>query len=316
MMKFDKSNFKIIQNKDVNINTYIEGSGPLIIFIHGWPESWYSWRHQIKFFSSIGYTVASPDMRGYGGSSKPEEVSDYDVLKLSSDIIAIADYLGFDQFNIVGHDWGAPVAWHTSLYYENRVKKVCGMSVPHTVSQMPPIETMKFLFKDIFFYMLYFQKVGLVEKELELDMKKSLLAIYGSISSGENKIETFEPVPFSKDMTFLKSLGEGHAFPYFMSQNDFDFYVTEFSSHGMRGPINWYRNIDRNWEITKDTHAKKISTPTCFITGANDPVGKWAPINKSLYENLEGNHSINDCGHWVQQEKPDQVNEILLEFFK
>lgn len=91
MMKFDKSNFKIIQNKDVNINTYIEGSGPLIIFIHGWPESWYSWRHQIKFFSSIGYTVASPDMRGYGGSSKPEEVSDYDVLKLSSDIIAIAD---------------------------------------------------------------------------------------------------------------------------------------------------------------------------------------------------------------------------------
>ena len=111
-------------------------------------------------------------MRGYGGSSKPEEVSDYDVLKLSSDIIAIADYLGFDKFNIVGHDWGAPVAWHTSLYYENRIKKVCGMSVPHTVSQMPPIETMKFLFKDIFFYMLYFQKNRFSRERIRIRYEK------------------------------------------------------------------------------------------------------------------------------------------------
>ena len=316
MINFKQSNFNIIKNNHINIKTYIDGDGPLIIFVHGWPESWYSWRHQIDFFAKKGYTVAAPDMRGYGGTSKPNEISEYDVLKLSSDIIAIADYLNFEEFNIVGHDWGAPVAWHTSLYYHDRVNKVCGMSVPHTVSSMSPIETMKFLFKDIFFYMLYFQKEGLVEKELEIDMEKSLLAIYGSISSGEHKVETFQPVPFSKDMTFLKSLGEGHDFPNFMSKDEFKFYVEEFSKNGMRGPINWYRNIDRNWEITKNTHGKKISTPSCFITGEDDPVGKWAPINSNLYENLIENHSISDCGHWVQQEKPDQVNQILLEFFK
>jgi pimeloyl-ACP methyl ester carboxylesterase len=190
------------------------------------------------------------------------------------------------------------------------------MSVPHTVSQNSPIETMKFLFKDIFFYMLYFQKEGLVEKELESDMRKSLLSVYGSLTSDGKPSETFEPKPFRKNMTFLESMGSIDSIPEFMTEKDFNFYLSEFEKNGMRGPINWYRNIDRNWEVTKNFHNKKIPSPTCFITGEDDPVGKWAPINPDYYDNLISSHIIKKAGHWVQQEKPDEVNKILLEFFK
>ena len=190
------------------------------------------------------------------------------------------------------------------------------MSVPHQISKMPPIETMKFLFKDVFFYMLYFQKEGLVEKELEKDMRKSLLAIYSSISSNGEKMETFEPKPFEKEMTFLKSMGEHTDMPHFLNKDDFDYYLNEFTRGGMRGPINWYRNIDRNWEMTKDTHEKKISPLSCFIVGEDDPVAKWTLINPSLHENLVSSHIIKSAGHWVQQEKPEEVNKLLLDFFK
>ena len=315
-MEFNKEKFRKIINKDIEINTYVDGSGPLVIMVHGWPESWYSWRHQINYLVENGFSVAVPDMRGYGLSSKPHEIESYNIMELTSDVIAIADTLGKDTFNLIGHDWGAPVVWNTSLYHADRVDKVCGMSVPHQISKMPPIETMKFLFKDVFFYMLYFQKEGLVEKELEKDMRKSLLAIYSSISSNGEKMETFEPKPFEKEMTFLKSMGEHNEIPHFLNKDDFDYYLNEFTRGGMRGPINWYRNIDRNWEMTKDTHEKKISPLSCFIVGEDDPVAKWTLINPSLHENLVSSHTIKSAGHWVQQEKPEEVNKLLLDFFK
>ena len=164
--------------------------------------------------------------------------------------------------------------------------------------------------------MLYFQKEGLVEKELEKDMRKSLLAIYSSISSNGEKMETFEPKPFEKEMTFLKSMGVHTEIPHFLNKDDFDYYLNEFTRGGMRGPINWYRNIDRNWEMTKDTHDKKISPLSCFIVGEDDPVAKWTLINPSLHENLVSSHTIKSAGHWVQQEKPEEVNKLLLDFFK
>ena len=143
---FNKKNFKIIKNKDIEINTYIDGEGPLVIMAHGWPESWYSWRHQITSLVKNGFKVAVPDMRGYGKTSKPTEIDAYNIMELTSDIIAIADEMKEDNFSLIGHDWGAPVAWNTSLYHPDRVNKVCGMSVRYLVSKMPPIETMKFLF--------------------------------------------------------------------------------------------------------------------------------------------------------------------------
>jgi len=164
---FNLDNFKLIKNNEIYLNVYCDGIGPLVIMAHGWPESWYSWRHQIKFLVANGFSVAVLDMRGYGDSSKPHTITDYDIKKLTSDIIATADYLKAENFYLMGHDWGAPVVWNTCLDFESRVIKACGMSVPYMVSQNSPIETMKFLFKDYFFYMLYFQNEETVEKELE-----------------------------------------------------------------------------------------------------------------------------------------------------
>ena len=147
-------------------------------------------------------------------------------------------------------------------------------------------------------------------------MRKSLLAIYSSISSNGEKMETFEPKPFEKEMTFLESMGEHTEIPHFLNKDDFDYYLNEFTRGGMRGPINWYRNIDRNWEMTKDTHEKKIPPLSCFIVGEDDPVAKWTLINPSLHENLVSSHTIKSAGHWVQQEKPEEVNKLLLDFFK
>ena len=132
----------------------------------------------------------------------------------------------------------------------------------------------------------------------------------------KEKMETFEPKPFEKEMTFLKSMGEHTEIPHFLNKDDFDYYLNEFTRGGMRGPINWYRNIDRNWEMTKDTHEKKISPLSCFIVGEDDPVAKWTLINPSLHENLVSSHIIKSAGHWVQQEKPEEVNKLLLDFFK
>lgn len=314
-MKVSTEKFKSIKNKDINLNVYCEGDGPLVIMAHGWPESWFSWRHQIKFLVANDYSVAVPDMRGYGNSSKPSNINDYDIKNLTSDIISIADHLKSETFYLIGHDWGGPVVWNTCLDYKSRVKKVCGMSVPHTVSQNPPIETMKFLFKDIFFYMLYFQEEGVVEKELEADMRRSLLSIYGSLKSDGSSTQTFEPKPYSDDIGFLDTIGKFNDIPDWMNKEDFEYYLSQFEQNGMRGPINWYRNIDRNWVITKETHDHKIDVPTCFIVGEDDPVSNWAPINESHYSQLISTHKIKGAGHWVQQEKPDEVNKLLLEFF-
>jgi pimeloyl-ACP methyl ester carboxylesterase len=184
------------------------------------------------------------------------------------------------------------------------------------VSQSSPIETMKFLFKDYFFYMLYFQNEGIVEKELEKDMKSSLMNIYGSLQSDGSSSETFQPKPLTKDMTFLKSIGSFDKIPKWLTEEDFNYYLSRFQNGGMRGPINWYRNIDRNWEITKDTHQSKINVPTCFLCGEDDPVSVWAPIDKNNYSKLELSKIIKGAGHWLQQEKPEEVNKIILDFFK
>ena len=313
---FNSDNFKLIKNNEINLNVYCDVIGPLVIMAHGWPESWYSWRHQIKYLVANGFSVAVLDMRGYGDSSKPHLITDYDVKKLTSDIITTADYLKAESFYLIGHDWGAPVVWNTCLDFESRIIKACGMSVPYMVSQSSPIETMKFLFKDYFFYMLYFQNEGIVEKELENDMKSSLMNIYGSLQSDGSSSETFQPKPLTKDMTFLKSIGSFDKIPKWLSEEDFNYYLSRFQNGGMRGPINWYRNIDRNWLITKDTHQLKINVPTCFLSGEDDPVSVWAPIDKNNYSKLEISKIIKGAGHWLQQEKPDEVNKIILDFFK
>ena len=130
-MNFSDQKFKVIQNNKIEINTYVDGKGPLIIFAHGWPESWYSWRYQITYFVDNGFTVAAPDMRGYGKTSKPYQIESYNIMELTSDILAIANHLGEEKFNLVGHDWGAAVAWHTAMRYPDSINQLAILNGPH-----------------------------------------------------------------------------------------------------------------------------------------------------------------------------------------
>ena len=156
-----KRNFELIPTNGIKINTLIEGDGKPVIFVHGWPESWYSWRHQINPFKKAGYKVIIPDIRGYGRSEKPKNVNSYSLKEITNDLIGILDHLKEEEAHIIGHDWGAPISWYTSLLFPKRILSVSGLSVPFTpFNDIPPIKLLEQIYKNTFFYILYFQKIG------------------------------------------------------------------------------------------------------------------------------------------------------------
>ena len=325
-----------IPTNNININTVIEGSGTPLFFIHGWPESFYSWRHQIKFFSKIGYKVIVPDVRGYGSSDKPENISDYSMKKITTDLIGILDYLGENKAHIVGHDWGAPISWYTSLLYPERILSVSGLSVPHSFlgSNIKPTEMLKELYKKNFFYILYFQEEGIAEKEFEKNMKNSLRLIFSN-SDYQGMLKNIETMINHKKFKgegFLDGMKKFETLPKWLKENDLIFYTDQFLRSGMRGPLNRYRCIDLDWVELNHLSNEKISRPSCFITGDLDPVNfmllnglKSSEQDKSddelFKDHINKNYSdlrelqiIKECGHWTQQEKPNEVNKILMDF--
>ncbi|MDZ8110201.1 MAG: alpha/beta hydrolase [Nostoc sp. DedQUE12a] len=310
-------NFRTIETNGVSLRTVVEGEGPLVILLHGWPQCWYLWRHQIDPLVEAGFKVAVPDQRGYGGSDAPEEVNAYDIIHLTGDVVGIADALGYATFTVVGHDWGAPVAWNTALLHEERVNAVVGMSVPY--SRYPVGElTKQENFGDQFWYMVYFQKPGIAEAEFEADIRRSLRMIYG-MGSGSNSEEIFfKPKPSTSG--FLDGLIDPVEQPSGVTQEDLDYYVEQYKRSGFRGGLNWYRNIDRNMEITPQLEDKKISQPALFIAGEKDVVLKFPGMNldemSNLVPNLKKQIIIPGVGHWVSVESPQVVNEALLSFLK
>ena len=325
-----------IPTNEININTVIQGSGTPLFLIHGWPESFYSWRHQINFFSKKGYKVIVPDIRGYGYSDKPKNVSDYSMKKITADLIGILDHLGDHHAHIVGHDWGGPISWYTSLLYPERILSVSGLSVPHSFlgNEIEPTKMLKELYKENFFYILYFQKEGIAEEEFEKDIKNSLRTIFSNSDyRGMLKnIETLMSQEKFKGEGFLKGMTSFENLPNWLNENDLIFYSNQFENSGMRGPLNRYRCIDLDWKELSHLSNKKIDKPSCFITGDLDPVNfmvlnglKSSQPNKSdedLYmDHINNNYNdlrelkiIRGCGHWTQQEKPNEVNKILLDF--
>jgi len=178
-----EQNIKIIKSNGLTLRVAISGEGPLVLLIHGWPESWYSWRHQIAALSAAGYRVAAPDVRGYGGSDKPQAIEAYDMASITADMAGLIAALGAEQAVVIGHDWGAPIAWNTALLYPQRVRAVAGLSAPYTgPGPAPFIDVVKQLYKDKFFYQIYFQEPGVAEAELEADVRSSLRKIYYWIS--------------------------------------------------------------------------------------------------------------------------------------
>jgi pimeloyl-ACP methyl ester carboxylesterase len=313
--------FVTVNNGPISLNVAVAGQGPLILFVHGWPELWYSWRHQIAYFSGRGYKVAALDVRGYGRSSKPHDVAAYSIRNLASDVAAAIDQVGEGSAILFGHDWGAPVVWNTALLYPSKVTAVAGLSVPYRPTGPTSfVERAKSIYKDRFFYQLYFQNEGVVEAELEADIPVSLRKIYFSLSGSAPLNDWIKIKP--ADAKLLDGLVDPQPFPSWMSEQDLQVFVEAFRSSGFRGPLNRYRAQDIDVKEMTDFAGKPVKQPSCFIAGERDVVRSFVP-GLDLYENagaacadFRGSVILTGIGHWVQQEAPAETNLALEEFLK
>ena len=296
-----------------------QGEGPLVVLVHGWPELWYSWRHQIGPLAAAGYRVVAPDVRGYGGSAKPHPVEAYSMTELMADLTGLIDALGEEKAILIGHDWGAPICWNTAALRPDKVAAIAALSVPYrkrtAVSQ---IDIWQKIYAGKFFYQVYFQEEGTVEAEVEADMRTALRKIYYSISGDAPSLDSWLDRPAEGGL--LDAMIDPDPFPSWMTPVDLDYFVAAFEAGGFRGPINRYRNQRRDFEALPDMNAAPVHQPSCFIAGEKDVVRRFVP-RRDVYEGIEDNCTdfrfkrlIPGAGHWVQQEAPAAVNGALLEF--
>ena len=310
----------------IELRVFLKGTGPLIVLVHGWPELWYSWRHQIDALAAAGYRVAVPDVRGYGGSDKPQPVAAYRMSEICADIADLIAVLGREQGDtqavVIGHDWGAPIAWHTALLHPDKVRAVGGLSVPYTGrSPAPPLDLWAEIYKGRFFYQLYFQKEGPAESELEADLHRSLRVIYYSACADGMKAMMADPPNKGPDDGMLDGMPDPDPFPAWLSAAELDYYAGQFQAGGMRGPLNRYRCQNMDWEELAHLEGVRIAQPCLFVAGALDPVLAFVPdidmvqrMREQHTEDLRTAAIIEDGGHWIQQEKPAEVNRLLREF--
>ena len=317
----DSFTLESFETNGIRLRAAVEGAGPLVIMVHGWPELWYSWRHQIRAVADAGYRVVAPDVRGYGGSDKPHPVEAYDMLQLTADVAGLVDALGEEQAILVGHDWGAPICWNTALLYGDRIQAVAGLSVPYFPrGEISSIELYKRIHAGRFFYQLYFQEEGVAEAEFEADVRQSLRKIYYLASGDRTDAVTEAMLAKKPGDNMLDGLPEPDPFPNWLSEADLDYYTAEFTKGGFRGPLNRYRAQQRDWELLEDYAGSKIEQPACLIAGELDPVRNFVP-GLDLYQqagahcsDYRGTTLIDGEGHWIQQEAPEAVNEALLGF--
>jgi len=312
--------FKFVQLADVKLRAAIEGSGPLVIMVHGFPESWYSWRHQICAVAKAGFTACAIDVRGYGGSDKPHPVEAYAMERMIADVVGVVEAMSLDgRAILVGHDWGAPIVWNTALVRPDRVRAVCALSVPYLgIGARSFIDVVNDIFtkRGLFFYQVYFQEEGAAEAEAEASPRDFLRKFYYAIS-GDAPDGTW---PANKKLgeKLLDGLVDPDPFPAWLATDDLDYYVSEFERSGFRGPINRYRNHERDFEFLRGFVDRKIAQPALFISGTRDPafnmLGRGDPIAtmRNHVVDVRGAYVLEGCGHWTQQERAKEVNALLL----
>lgn len=305
-----------IDTNGISMRIAEAGSGPLVVLLHGWPESWFSWRHQLPALAEAGYHAVAPDLRGYGGSDAPEAVEEYDVHHHLADFEGLLAALGEDQAIVVGHDWGSILAWNFALLAPERVSAVCGMSVPYTGrGPVLPTEGWRDRFGENFFYILYFQEPGVAEAEFDGDPEGILLQLYGRSADASGEPTITDPRRAAGGM--IGRSARPDRLPPWLTQEEFDYYVDEFKRSGFRGGINFYRNFDRNWLTTEHLEGRRVEQPALFIAGENDGViAMFGPrMQARMRETVPNIHDlvfVPEAGHWVQQERPAEVNSALL----
>jgi pimeloyl-ACP methyl ester carboxylesterase len=307
---------------ELNLRCAVEGAGPLVIMVHGFPESWYSWRHQIGAVAQAGFTACAIDVRGYGGSDKPHPVEAYAMEHIVGDLVGLKMALQPDEPAIlVGHDWGAPIVWNTALTNPEHFRAVAGMSVPFAgVPSRPFTEVFRehFTSQGRFFYQEYFQEEGVAEAEAEKDPRDWVHRMMYSIS-GDVPPGNYWDKPLGA--TFLQDLPDPQPVPW-LTEADMDFYEGEFRASGFRGPLNRYRNHENDYAWLQGWVGKRIEQPVLFIGGTRDPattlfgaVADPIAMMRMFAPQVEG-HILEGVGHWTQQERPEEVNALLIDWLK
>jgi pimeloyl-ACP methyl ester carboxylesterase len=322
---------RMIESNGIRLNIAEQGKGPLLLLCHGFPESWYSWRHQIEALAAAGFHAVAPDMRGYGKSDAPEAIDQYTIFHLVGDLVGLLDALEAQTAVIVGHDWGANIAWQAARLRPDRFRAVVALSVPfrprgpvRPTSVMPQTA-------DAQFYMLYFQNPGVAEAELERDPRATVRnMLYGASGDGaaaaraaaasSGASPNLGMVP--KGGGFLRGSGAPAMLPAWLSEADIDFYAGEFKRSGFRGPLNYYRNIDRNWELMAAFADVPVTVPALYVAGDRDMVVSF-PGTDQLLANLKqfvpalrNIQMLPGCGHWTQQERPGEVSAAIIDFVR
>jgi pimeloyl-ACP methyl ester carboxylesterase len=314
---------RFIETNGIRMHIAEQGSGPLVLLCHGFPESWYSWRHQISALADAGFHVVAPDMRGYGQTEAPEAIDQYTLLHLVGDMVGVLDALGAETAVIAGHDWGAPVAWHAALMRPDRFRAVIGLSVPYRPRGKVRPTTVMPRTKDAEFYQLYFQKPGVAEADLEADVRTSVRGILLRVS-GEATVSPggFSMVPLAGGMRARNPAETPAPLPGWLTEADVDFYAGEFTRTGFRGGLNWYRNIDRNWELLAPFAGAKVTVPALYVAGERDLVLAFPGAAETvanlptIVPRLRETIMLPGCGHWTQQERPEPVNAAMLGFLR
>lgn len=297
-----------------------QGTGPLVLLVHGFPESWYSWRHQLPALAAAGYRAVAIDVRGYGRSSKPAATDAYGMLDLVQDNVAVVRALGEESAVVIGHDWGSNIAATSALLHPEVFRAVGLLSVPYAPPGGPRPT-------DVFgriggpeqeFYVSYFQEPGRAEAEIEPDVRGWLAGFYAALSA-----DTM-PAPSEPDPHFVTHGGRlrdrfpAGRMPAWLSEHDLDIYAAEFERTGLTGALNRYRNVDRDWEDLASHRGAPIKQPSLFIGGTLDASTTWMADAIDAYPTtlpaLFASHLLEGCGHWIQQERPAEVNHLLTDW--
>jgi pimeloyl-ACP methyl ester carboxylesterase len=316
---------RFIKTNGIRMHLAEQGEGPLVLLCHGFPELWYSWRHQLSALTDAGFHAVAPDMRGYGQTDRPDAIEQYTLLHLVGDMVGLLNAINVHTAVIVGHDWGAPVAWHAALLRPDRFRAVIGLSVPFLPrGQVYPSRDFPET-NDAVFYQAYYQSPGVAEADFERDVPLSVRStLYGGSGDapqyGIKSDDHGFMVPRRGGLT--AKLTAPTSLPSWITEADIEAYVDQFKRTGFRGALNWYRNIDRNWELLAPFDGLTITVPALFIAGDRDLVLAFHDMKQVISDLRKNVPKLHDtlilpgCGHWIQQERPEEVNRAIIGFLE